>query len=127
MTLLLNLLGSAAALGMLVCYIMVVVKTFQNGRTGAAIAQIVTFFLCCIGMLVSLIYGWTKAETWRIKNLMIVYTACFLVYLGVAVITGPAQYKLFMEQVRIQQERQQGAPVPAQPFPAQPVPVAPEK
>jgi hypothetical protein len=124
----LNLVGMAAGLGCFVCFIMVVVQAFQHGKTGAGIGLIVSFF-CCVGVLIGLIYGWTKAEAWRIKNLMAIYTVCFLVYLGCVAVTAPTQYKDFQdrfqkameeaqEKVKQQQPNQPPPGAPAQPAPA---------
>ncbi len=73
-----NILGTVGGLIALVCHIIVIVQMFQRGQTGLGILAIV--LTCCfgIGVLFTLIYGWTKAAQWNIKNIMIVFTIGFI-------------------------------------------------
>ncbi len=112
------------SLASLVCYIMVVVKMFQHGKTGPGLFSTLGLFLCLLGYPFAFIYGWMKAGEWRIQNIMIVWTVCFLANLGLGIATYPQQ----MEAFRIQQEQllqqnkvQPVAPVVPAPAPA-PVP-----
>src|ERR1700751_5992827 len=57
----------------LVCLIMVLIKMFQNGQTGLGIAFIV-LTICCIGGLITYIYGWVKSGEWNIRNVMVAWT-----------------------------------------------------
>ena len=61
----------------LVCFIMVVVKMFQNDATGVGIASLV-LILCGIGGLIAFIYGWMKASAWNSQSLMLIWTGCIL-------------------------------------------------
>jgi hypothetical protein len=79
MVTLLQLIGGLAGIGSLVCFILVLVKMFQNGQTGLGIACIVLVFLCGIGALVSFVYGWINADRWGIRNVMLFWTGCFVV------------------------------------------------
>ena len=71
-------LGFVAGVGSLVCFILVLVKMFQNGQTGLGIVCIVLTFCCGIGPLIAFIYGWVKAGEWRITNLMTIWTVFFV-------------------------------------------------
>ncbi len=68
-----QILSGVGGLISLVCFILVVVKMFQNGQTGVGIASIV-LLLCCIGGLVAFVFGWMKANEWGIKNVMLAWT-----------------------------------------------------
>ena len=75
MEMLLGLLAFAFGIGSLICFIMVLVKMFQNGQTGLGIVCIV---VCCIGGLVAFIYGWMKSAEWELQNVMLVWTGCII-------------------------------------------------
>ena len=68
----------------LVCWILVLIKMFQHGAIGLAIASIV-LILCGIGPLVALVYGWIKADEWGIRNVMLIWTICLLLSIVVGV------------------------------------------
>lgn len=74
------LIGLGGILGIVafVCWIMVVVKMFQNDQSTMGIVSIITMFCSGIGHLVALIVGWMNAAAWQIKNLMIAYTVCLV-------------------------------------------------
>jgi hypothetical protein len=97
--------GISAILGIigLVCFVMVVVKMFQNDQTGLGIACIVLVF-CGIGALIALVYGWIKADEWKIKNLMIGWTVCIVLNLIVSGIF------VMVTLQAVQQEIQNGNP-----------------
>jgi hypothetical protein len=76
-----QILASVGALGCLICFILFLVKMFQQGATGVAIACIVLFFCCTIGHLIAFIYGWIKSGEWNLKNLMLIWTVCFLLWI----------------------------------------------
>lgn len=69
-----NILGLIA----LICYILVIVKMFQHGQTGLAVVCIIGLF-CFIGYLVAFIYGWVKANDWKIQPVMLVWTVVFII------------------------------------------------
>jgi hypothetical protein len=113
-----NAVSSLAGLGALVCFIMVVVKMFQHGQTAIGVTVIVTVFCCGLGSLIAFIYGWTKASAWRMQNLMIAYTVCFLINIGVTIWIAPQIMQVIQqaqEQAMQQQQRQGGAPVQVPP------------
>ncbi len=65
----------------LVCYVMVVIQIFQHGETGMGLACTIGLLLCGLGALLAFIYGWVKAGPWRLNNIMLVWTACFVINL----------------------------------------------
>lgn len=90
-------------LGSLICFILVVVKMFQNGST---LLGILSLLLCwCVGPLVAFIMGWVKNAEWGIKNIMIAWTAC--IALGfVGGFLAPSQFSSLQQQ--IEQQIKQG-------------------
>ena len=73
-------LSSLCGLVSLVCFIMVLVQMFKRGETTMGIVCIVTLF-CCIGGLITFVYGWTKAAAWDITKIMLVWTGVILAQL----------------------------------------------
>lgn len=86
---LLQVLGIIASIGSLVCYILVLIKMFQNGQTGLGIACIVLLFCCGIGGLIAFIYGWMKSSEWGIQNVMLIWTVLFIINIILNVAVGP--------------------------------------
>ncbi len=86
---LLWLLLAACGIVSLVCFIMVLVKMFQKNETTMGIVCIVTIF-CGIGGLLAFILGWINASKWKIQQIMLVWTGCFiatiLLYIIIAVV-----------------------------------------
>ena len=76
------LLGLVILLGLvqLGCFVMVIIKMFQNQQTGLAIASILTI-PCGIGGLIAFVMGWVKSSEWQTKNIMMVWTGAFVVAL----------------------------------------------
>ena len=64
------------SLGSLVCWILVLVKIFQAGNIGIGIVGI----LC---PLVAFIYGWMKADEYKIKNIMIIWSILIVASIAV--------------------------------------------
>jgi hypothetical protein len=71
-------------LASLACFVMVVIKMFQNGQTGLAIACILLIW--CIGGLIALVIGWQNAEKWGIKNIMMIWTGLVVVGILLSVV-----------------------------------------
>lgn len=83
-------LQTIAALAAIVCYILVVVKMFQNGKAALGIVTLVlTFCTCGIGGLIAFIYGWMKATEWNLKNVMLIWTAAIIVAFVTGLMGGP--------------------------------------
>src|SRR5215831_2538164 len=78
MAYLLMALQAIVGIASLVCFIMVVIKMFQQGQTGLGIACIVLVFCIGIGALIAFIVGWINAQKWGIKNIMLAWTACVI-------------------------------------------------
>lgn len=72
------ILGTVCALAAWACSIYVGVLAIQRKQLAVGIISII----CTI---VGLIYGWTKANEWGIKNLMIVFTILFVIALALNV------------------------------------------
>jgi hypothetical protein len=86
------LLQIVAGVASLVCFIMVIMAMFQHNQTGLGIACIVLIF-CGVGGLIAFIYGWVKSSEWNLKNIMLIWTAAFVVGIVGAIVqlsTGAA-------------------------------------
>lgn len=91
MPLLVNVLQGLVFIGSLVCFIMVIIKMFQNDATTIGIVSLVLLLVCGVGGLVAFIYGWIKAAEWNITNVMLAWSACIvggLVLSGIGVAMG---------------------------------------
>jgi hypothetical protein len=93
----LTIVGGISGLISLVCFVLVVIKIFQSGQTGLGIACILLLFCCGIGGLVAFIVGWMNAERWNIKNVMIIWTICFVVNI-ITGIMNPAPFQFQVNQ-----------------------------
>jgi hypothetical protein len=80
-----QLVSTILSLVSLACFVMVVVKMFQNSQTALGIVCIV-LALCGIGILIAFVYGWIKSSEWNIKNLMLVWTGCIVANILLAVV-----------------------------------------
>ncbi len=78
MVALLQLISYGLVIGGLVCFILVLIKMFQSGETAMGIVCIVTFILCGLGMLIAFILGWINVSNWRIQQVMLIWTGCFV-------------------------------------------------
>jgi hypothetical protein len=101
----LELLGYATLAVVVVCFILVVVKTFQNGATGMGILLIVLTFCCGIGGIVTDVYGWIKSGEWRLTNIMIAWTVCVILNVGIGAVHQSALQKSVMEQIEQYQKK----------------------
>lgn len=109
--------GMGVGLALFICFVVVVVKMFQNGATGLAIGSLVGFCFCGIGYFVALIGGWVNAGSWRIKPLMAIYTALMLAYFvifGLNIGTFQARMKDAFEKAQQQQQQRPNDMAPAQ-------------
>ncbi len=100
-------LGGILMLVAFVCCIIVIVKMFQNNQTGLGIGTIVGLFVCGIGYILALIFGWKNKDAWKLQTVMPIFTGAFV--LGI-VLYG-AGYALLIpkmvQQVQQQQDLQQ--------------------
>lgn len=69
----------------LVCYILVLVKLFKHNETAMAWVCLATT-PCGIGAVMLLIYGWSMAKQWELRNTMIVWTVAIVVSVFVQII-----------------------------------------
>src|SRR5262249_4220228 len=76
----------------LVCFILLVVKMFQNGKTGLGVLCIVLLFCCGIGNVVAFIYGWIKSAEWNLRTVMMVWTVGVILDVAGAAM-NPSQFQ----------------------------------
>jgi hypothetical protein len=74
-------LAVLAGIGSFVCWIMVLIKLFQNGQVAMGIVSI----FCGI---VAFVLGWMNATAWNIKNVMLIWTACLAIGIIGQVLAG---------------------------------------
>jgi len=74
------LIGIGIILGMvaLVCAILVAVKMLQNNQTAMGVITIVGLFVCGIGYLLALIFGWQNRKAWGLEKVMPIFTASLI-------------------------------------------------
>lgn len=88
MTTLLNLLASAAGLGSLVCFVLMLIEMFRRGHTALAIVCFILAWFCGIGLLIAFVFGWSKVQEWNLQNLMTWWTTFLVVGLLVSAFGG---------------------------------------
>ena len=71
-------LGGILGLAGFVCWVMIVIKMFQNDKSTLGIITIVLVFCGGIGYLIGLVVGWMNATAWNMKNIVVAYTACLI-------------------------------------------------
>lgn len=83
------ILGLEAIVGLvsLACFIMVIIKMFQNNDTGLAIASIVLIF-CGIGGLIAFIMGWVNSAKYGVKNIMLAWTGCIVAMIVLQIVAA---------------------------------------
>jgi hypothetical protein len=96
MTLIGQILSSVAALGGLVCFILVLIQMFKHGKTGLGITCIVLFWCCGIGYLITFIYGWVVSREWSLTPVMLVWTVCWVLGI-VGHILNPIDFSQFQQ------------------------------
>jgi hypothetical protein len=79
-------LFSILGIGSLVCFILVLIKMFQQGQTGLGIACIVLAFCAGIGALIAFIYGWFKAREWDLQKVMMIWSGILAAHLLLVII-----------------------------------------
>lgn len=82
----LGILAWIVGLGSFICFIMVLIKQFQNGGVVHGIIGIIT---CGIW---TLIWGWMNADKLNIKNLMMIWTPLYVGCIILNVISGGFNY-----------------------------------
>ena len=76
MAALLGLIAGVCGIGSLVCFILVLIKMFQNEQVALGIVCIV---FCGVGAVIAFIMGWVNASKWNIQNVMWAWTGCAVV------------------------------------------------
>src|SRR5262245_6850617 len=66
------------AIGSIVCFVMVVLKMFQEGDQTLGIVCVVLFFCTGLGTLIAYIFGWVNSSKYDIKNLMWIWTGIWI-------------------------------------------------
>ena len=83
---LLGVLMMLVGLGWLICWIMVLIKQFQDAGPIHGIIGIIT---CGVW---TLIWGWMNATRLNIKNLMLIWTILVVVYIILYIVVGGAMF-----------------------------------
>jgi len=78
----LGILGMVVGLGSLICWIIVLIKQFQNGGVVHGIIGIITCGLW------TLIWGWMNSGKLNIRNLMLIWTLLIIVCIVLNVMSG---------------------------------------
>ena len=77
----LGILGSVLMLGGLICYIIVLIKQFQDG----GVVQGIIGLICGLW---TFIWGWMNANNLNIKNIMIIWTLLWVACLAFNLMFG---------------------------------------
>jgi hypothetical protein len=62
----------------LACFILVLVRIFQEGQTALGVSCVVLFFCFLVGALIAFVFGWMRAVDWGITKLMWLWTGCIV-------------------------------------------------
>ena len=95
-----QILSGIGGLGILICFVVMVITMFQRGATGIAILCCVLFFCCGGGILIAFIYGWVKHREWGITNLMMIWSAFIGIWFVGGVLVGPNAYQAQFQRFR---------------------------
>ena len=77
-----QIIGMLVSLGCFICFIMVLIKQFQNAGAVHGIIGIIT---CTIW---TFIWGWMNAANLNIKNIMMIWTLLIVVAIAINLIFG---------------------------------------
>ena len=89
-----QILQAVGGLGILVCFLLVVVQMFQRGQTVLGIVSLVLFLCCSLGHWIAFIYGWVTHRDWRTTNIMLIWTVC-IVLAVIGGVLSPNTYARF--------------------------------
>jgi hypothetical protein len=102
-------IGGLFGIAAFVCFVLIVIKMFQNNQTGLGIGSIIGVFICGIGYLLALIFGWKNKNAWGLQTVMPIYTVCFIL----SMVLGGAGYAIILPklatQIQQEMERQKGS------------------
>ena len=105
--------GILAGLAGFVCFIMVLVKSFQRSGPGIGIVGIIT---CGIA---TFIWGWIKSKEFNLTKIMLLWTVVIIISIGanvtagIAAVNSPEFQKVIEEAQRNAQEAAREAEQPA--------------
>lgn len=103
-----GLLMIVVGLVSLVIWIMMLIKQFQNDPAWHGIVGIVTCGLY------TYIWGWINSTRLNLKKMMLIWTACIVVNLGLNIVAGAAAFGLGARTMQQQIEMQKSNNPPAQ-------------
>jgi len=95
--------GGILMLVAFVCCIIVIVKMFQNQQTGLGVGSIIGIFVCGIGYILTLIFGWKNKAKWGLQTVMPIYTGALVLGL----IFYGAGYAILIPKIIEQQNQMQ--------------------
>lgn len=79
MELALQTVAGLSGLVVFVCFVITVIRMFQNNQ---ALLGVLSIFVCFFGILISLIVGWKNKNAWKLDKVMPVYTLGYLIWLA---------------------------------------------
>jgi hypothetical protein len=68
----------------LACFVLVLVRIFQEGQTALGVSCVVLFFCFGVGGLITFVFGWMRAVDWGITKLMWLWTGCIVAAIALA-------------------------------------------
>jgi hypothetical protein len=94
-----DILHYALQLVLLICFIYVVVKMFQNGSTILGIVCLVTA-CCLVGWIIAFVVGWMRSGQWNIKGLMLVWTVALIAEIVLGIVQPSTAIGQLQEQIK---------------------------
>ncbi|HZZ78601.1 MAG TPA: hypothetical protein VFE62_08785 [Gemmataceae bacterium] len=79
MDILLRGLAGVAGVACVVCFIVVIITMFKRGSKTLAIVCLVLSPCFLIGPVIAYLVGWMHATDWNLRNVMLIWTICFLI------------------------------------------------
>lgn len=98
-------LGGISAFAALICAIIVAVKMIQNKQTAMGVITLVGLFVCGIGYILALVFGWQNRQAWGLQKVMPIFTGSIIL----AIVLYAVGYGLMIPQImqEIQNQQQQ--------------------
>lgn len=93
----LQVVNGIAGLVGFVCFVIVVVKMFQNKQVGLGIASIV---VCFFGWLIALIVGWKNKDAWQLSKVMPIFTLAAILSLGTGIAVSVLAFKEVAQEMK---------------------------
>ncbi len=86
----LQVVNGIAGLVGFICFVIVVIKMFQNKQVGLGIASIV---VCFLGWLIALIVGWKNKDAWQLSKVMPIFTLATILSFGTGIAVSVLAFK----------------------------------